>query len=148
MVKIQRLLLALALATGAAPALALEHRSVTEATILFDAPSEQGRKLFVILPQTPVELVVTLDKWAKVRDITGGLAWIERRYLSDHRRTVQVRVPRAAVRQRPEDSAPPSFEVLKDVVLELSDAPVGGWIKVKHRDGVSGYIPVTDVWGL
>lgn len=131
----------------AGPALALEHRSIGEAAILYDSPSEQGRKLFVILRQTPVEVVVTLDKWAKVRDMGGGLAWVERRHLSE-RRTVQVRGARAGIRQRPDDEAPLAFEALKNVVLEMLEPPVAGWAKVRHHDGLAGYVRVSDVWGL
>jgi SH3-like domain-containing protein len=141
------LLAVLAGLAAAAPALALEFRSVAAPAILYDAPSEQGRKLFVIAKQTPVEVVVSLDKWVKVRDMGGGLTWIERSRLSDHR-TVQVSAARATVRQKPEEAAPPVFEANRDVVLDLAEPPAAGWVKVRHRDGASGYVRVTDVWGL
>lgn len=141
------LLAALAALAAAAPALALEYRSVAAPAILYDAPSDQGRKLFVIAKQTPVEVVVSLDKWVKVRDMGGGLTWIERSRLSDHR-TVQVSAARATIRQKPEETAPPVFEANRDVVLDLAEPPAAGWVKVRHRDGASGYVRVTDVWGL
>lgn len=141
------LLAVLAGLAAAAPALALEYRSVAAPAILYDAPSDQGRKLFVIAKQTPVEVVVSLDKWVKVRDMGGGLTWIERSRLSDHR-TLQVSAPRATVRQKPEEAAPPVFEANRDVVLDLAEPPAAGWVKVRHRDGASGYVRVTDVWGL
>lgn len=141
------LLAALAGLAAAVPALALEYRSVAAPAILYDAPSEQGRKLFVIAKQTPVEVVVSLDKWVKVRDMGGGLTWIERSRLSDHR-TVQVSAARATIRQKPEETAPPVFEANRDVVLDLAEPPAAGWVKVRHRDGASGYVRVTDVWGL
>ncbi|MBL8446290.1 MAG: hypothetical protein JNJ44_02635 [Zoogloeaceae bacterium] len=131
---------------AANPVLALEYRSVTTAAILYDAPSNQARKLFIIARQTPVEVVVSVDKWVKIRDQGGGLTWIERANLSDHR-TIQVTVTRAAVRQKPEEAAPLAFEAGKDVVLEVLEPAAGGWIKVRHRDGMAGYIRVTDVWG-
>lgn len=141
------LLVALAALAAAAPALALEYRSVAAPAILYDAPSDQGRKLFVIAKQTPVEVVVSLDKWVKVRDMGGGLTWIERSRLSDHR-TVQVSAARATIRQKPEETAPPVFEANRDVILDLAEPPAAGWVKVRHRDGASGYVRVTDVWGL
>lgn len=141
------LLAVLAGLAAAAPALALEYRSVAAPAILYDAPSDQGRKLFVIAKQTPVEVVVSLDKWVKVRDMGGGLTWIERSRLSDHR-TLQVSAARATVRQKPEEAAPPVFEANRDVVLDLAEPPAAGWVKVRHRDGASGYVRVTDVWGL
>lgn len=128
-------------------AMALEYRSVGAPAILYDAPSEQGKRLYVIARLTPVEVVVSLDKWVKVRDMGGGLAWIERGRLSD-RRTLQVSAARAAVRQQPEDAAPAVFEAARDLVVDLAEPPAGGWVKVRHKDGLSGFIRVTDVWGL
>ena len=128
------------------PAQALEYRSVTAPAILYDAPSTQAHKLYIIARQTPVEVVVSVDKWVKIRDQGGGLTWIERANLSDHR-TIQVIASRAAVRQKPEAAAPLAFAVGKDVILEVVEPAVAGWIKVRHRDGLAGYIRVTDVWG-
>lgn len=130
-----------------APAHALEYRSVAAPAILYDAPSDHGKKLYIIAKQTPVEVVVSLEKWVKVRDMGGGLTWIERSRLSEHR-TLQVSAARATVRQKPEEGAPPVFEVSRDVILELAEAPAAGWVKVKHRDGLIGYVRVHEVWGL
>ena len=129
------------------PAAALEYRSVGAPAILYDAPSEQGKRLFIIARQTPVEVVVSLDKWVKVRDMGGSLSWIERGRLSDLR-TLQVSAARAAVRQKPEESAPVVFDAARDLILELSEPPSAGWVKVRHRDGLTGYVRVADVWGL
>jgi len=132
---------------AAGPAMALEFRSVAAPSILYDAPSEQGKRLFVIARQTPVEVVVSLDKWVKVRDMGGGLTWIERGRLAEQR-TLQVSAARAAVRQKPEESAPLVFEAARDVILELAEPPAGGWVKVRHRDGLTGYVRVTEIWGV
>lgn len=137
----------LAVVFAAAPAFALEYRSVAAPSILYDAPSEQGKRLYVVARQTPVEVVVSLDKWVKVRDMGGGLSWIERGRLSEQR-TLQVSAARATVRQKPEESAPAVFEAARDVILELAEPPAAGWVKVRHRDGLTGYVRVTEVWGL
>ncbi len=136
---------ALALSAGAADA--IEFRSVGEPAVLFDAPSEKGKRLYIVAPGTPVEVVVTLDKWVKVRDAGGALTWIERRALSE-KRTVMVSVPRAVVRQRPADDAPAAFETVKDAVLEFVTQPGDGWIQVRHKDGTQGYLKISEVWGL
>lgn len=141
------ILVTLAGLLAGAPSHALEYRSVATPAILYDAPSDQGRKLYIIAKQTPVEVVVSLEKWVKVRDMGGGLTWIERSRLSEHR-TLQVSAARATVRQKPEESAPPVFEVSRDVILEFSEVPAAGWVKVKHRDGLGGYVRVHEVWGL
>jgi len=139
--------LAAALAAFAAPASALDFRAVTEATVLYDAPSAKANPLFVIRAGTPVELVVTLEGWAKVRDAKGELTWIERMYLGDKRHVI-VRADRAQVRAAAEDRAVLVFEAERDVVLELLEAAPGGWVKVRHRDGQTGFVKAPQVWGL
>ncbi len=58
------------------------YRSVNvPAAILYDAPSLAGKKLYLIKAQTPVEIIVRLEGWLKVRDAEGSLAWIEARNL-------------------------------------------------------------------
>jgi SH3-like domain-containing protein len=136
---------ALALCSGAA--FAIDYRSVSEPAILFDAPSSQGKRLFIIAAGTPVEVVVVLDKWVKVRDQGGAISWIEGRKLSAQR-TVLVNVAQATARRSPDSAAPAAFEAVKDVVLELVQPPVNGWVSVRHRDGASGFLRVTEVWGL
>jgi SH3-like domain-containing protein len=125
---------------------ALDFRSVGEVAVLYDAPSTKGKKLWIIARGTPVEIVISLDKWVKVRDSSGTIAWIERSSLADQR-TVIVTAPTAEVRQAADASSPLVFCAAKDVVLNVLDNPNTGWIKVKHRDGSMGYIRTSDVWG-
>lgn len=132
---------------AASSALALDYRSVTEAAPLYDAPSTKAKALFVVLAGTPVELVVTLEGWSKVRDSKGDLAWIEKGRLTE-KRNVIVRAERAQVRAAADDKAALVFEAERDVVLELLEALPGGWARVKHRDGQSGSVKATQVWGL
>ncbi len=132
----------------AAPAWALEFRSVAEAgTVMFDAPSQKAKPLFIIAPGTPVEVVVSLGEWTKVRDATGDLAWIERKSLADKRMLI-VAAKSAEVRSQAEAGAPLVFEADKDVLLELVEPGPPGWAKVRHRDGQSGYVRTSQVWGL
>ena len=127
---------------------AADFRSVAERVVVFyDAPSARATKLFVVSEAYPVEVVVTIDNWVKVRDISGELAWVEKKSLSE-RRTVLVRAPVAAVRQNAEDAAPLVFRVREGVALDLTEVGADGWVKVRHRDGRSGYIRVAQVWGI
>lgn len=126
---------------------AVEYRTVDAATVLYDAPSQRGSKLFVIKRETPVEVVVSLEGWSKVRDADGGLSWIEKKYLSE-KRSVIVTVDRAEVRQKGEDGSPIAFEAEKNVALEYLETAPGGWIKVRHRDGQSGFVRANQIWGL
>jgi SH3-like domain-containing protein len=131
----------------AGPALALDYRSVAEATALYDAPSQKAKPLYAIARGTPVELVVAVEGWVKVRDQKGDLAWIEKRLLAE-KRTVIVRADRAQVRAGAEDKAPLAFEAEKDVVLDLVEPAAVGWARVRHRDGQQGFVKAAQVWGL
>lgn len=139
---------ALLLSAGlASQALALEYRSVSEVAVLFDAPSVKAKPMFVIAPATPVEIIVSLDAWVKVRDMKGDLAWIERRQLADLR-TLQVRPGGAQIRGEATDNAKLVFEAEADVVMEFLEAVPAGWAKVRHRDGSQGYVKASQVWGM
>jgi SH3-like domain-containing protein len=135
------------LSAHASPAHALDYRTLAEAAPVYDAPSAKSKPLFVVLAGTPVELVVSLEGWSKVRDSHGDLVWIEKKHLAE-KRNVIVRADRAQVRAAAEDKAALVFEAERDVVLELLEAAPGGWAKVKHRDGQSGFLKAPQVWGL
>jgi SH3-like domain-containing protein len=127
-------------------ALALDFRAVAaDAAVLYDGPSARSSKLFVVNKGYPLEVVVAVEGWVKVRDATGAFSWIEASKLTD-RRTVMVRVPMAEVRAKPDDGAPVAFQAQQNVILELV-AVSGGWIQVRHRDGGTGYVRAQHVWG-
>lgn len=143
----RRIVLAIA-ALAAMPAVALDYRAVeTSAAILYDTPSQKGKKLYIVRQHAPLEVVVRLEGWSKVRDAEGTLAWIETKALSD-RRHVVVTAGRAEIRKAPAADAPLAFEAEKWVALELLEAAPAGWAKVKHLDGTVGYVKSTQVWGL
>lgn len=126
---------------------AADFRSVAEnAAVLYDAPSAKAKKLYVVSHGYPVEVLVLVEGWSKVRDVSGELTWIESRQLSD-KRTVMVRTPLAQVREAADDNAPIAFQAQQNVLLELLEVASGGWLRVRHRDGQSGYVRVAQVWG-
>jgi SH3-like domain-containing protein len=127
---------------------AAEFRSIAEAgTVMFDAPSAKSKKLFAASRSYPVEIVVSIDNWAKVRDAAGELAWVEKKALSE-RRTVVVTAPVAEVRQAANDQSAVAFQAQQGVVLEVAELPAGGWVKVRHADGLAGYVRISQVWGV
>jgi len=135
----------LALAGAAAAA---DFRSVAEnATVLYDAPSRAATPLYVVSRHYPVEVIVSLEAWVKVRDHTGALSWIERKALVD-KRMVIVTAPVTVARARADESAPAVFSAQQNVALELAEVAAGGWLRVRHADGATGYVRVTQVWGL
>ena len=128
-------------------AVALDYLSVgADRAILYDAPSVQATRLFLVGKYYPVEVIVNLDQWAKVRDSTGGLAWIEKKNLSDLR-MVLVTANRADIRQSANPNAPLVFQAERDVALELLELGTAGWLKVRHRDGQTGFVLASQVWG-
>lgn len=138
----------LLLLVAAPAAQAGEFRSVAEtAALMYDAPSAKAGKLFIASRYYPVEVIVSVDNWLKVRDASGELAWVEKKSLSD-KRTVLVMAALADVRQRAEDSAPVAFQVRQGVALEVAEVAAGPWVKVRHRDGQTGYVRANQVWGL
>ena len=44
--------------------------------------------------------------------------------------------------------AVPLMTADKGVLLELVDPQITSWVKVRHRDGMIGFIKATDVWGI
>jgi SH3-like domain-containing protein len=127
---------------------AVDYVSVATAATLYDAPSVKAKARFVIARDTPVEQVVVVGAWVKVRDSAGDLLWIEKSLLSP-KRTVMVRGERAHVRQEADDQAALVFEAERDVVLDFVEMSQGsaGWVKVKHRSGQTGYVKSKEVWG-
>jgi SH3-like domain-containing protein len=143
-----RLVLGVAALACASAAQAADFRTVAEnAVVLYDAPSRASTPVFVASRYYPVEVIVNLDAWLKVRDHTGTLSWIEKKSLSD-RRMVLVTAPNVDVRTRADDAAAPAFQVTQNVALELVEIAPGGWVRVRHADGSGGYLKSSQIWGL
>lgn len=137
---------ALVLAAAATAAQA-QFLSVGEnATVLYDAPSRNAKPLYVVSRHYPLEVIVNLEAWVKVRDHTGALTWVERKTLVEQRMVV-VTAPSAEARVRPEDGAPAAFVAVQNVALELLGMVPGGWLRVRHPDGADGYLRTSLVWG-
>jgi len=133
---------------SAASAQAIDYRAVgASPVIMYDAPSLKGGKLYVAPRGMPVEVVFTSVAWSKVRDMAGDLSWVESKDLVT-RRNLIVRIANAKVRATASDSAEVVLSADKNVLLEMAEPAASGWVKVKHRDGQSGYVKAAEVWGL
>jgi SH3-like domain-containing protein len=139
-------LLLLLLLVASQSALAFDFVSVAEPAILYDANSLKAKKLFVATRYLPLEQVVVLDSWVKVRDNTGKLFWIEKRQLCS-KRYVIVTNPMAVVRRSPEDKGVAVFKAAQQLGLEWLGNTGSGWVNVRHEDGSTGYLKSSDVWG-
>ena len=78
---------------------------------------------------------------------SASLAWIEARNLVD-KRTLVVTAPLAEIRQADKPESAVLAELEKWVAVEFLEPASPGWAKVRHRDGATGYIRSTQVWGL
>lgn len=125
---------------------AFDFVSVAEPAILYDANSLKAKKLFVATRYLPLEQVVVLDNWVKVRDNSGKLFWIEKRQLSS-KRYVMVTVPTATVYRNPDNNSEVVFKATQQLGLEWLGNTGTGWVKVRHADGSTGYLKSGDVWG-
>jgi SH3-like domain-containing protein len=133
---------------AASSAQAIEYRAVgASPVIMYDAPSLKGGKLYVAPRGMPVEVVFTSGAWSKVRDMAGDLSWVESKDLIT-RRNLMVRVANAKVRATASESAEVVMSADKNVLFEMAEPAASGWVKVRHRDGQTGYVKVTEVWGL
>lgn len=131
------------------PALALEFRSVAvPKAILYDAPSAAAKKVRLLSQFYPVEVVVDLGEWLKVRDAKGSISWIEAKQLTN-KRMVMVTAAHAELRQAADAASPLLATLDKDVAIEVADERLeNGWLKVRHRDGLTGYILISSTWGF
>ena len=145
-VLIAKSLMLCGLLAAAAPVFAFDFVSVATPAILYDAPSLKAHKLFVATRYLPLEQIVSLDNWVKVRDSSGKLYWIEKRALSS-KRFVTVILPIAAVRANPDENSVAIFQAPQQLALEWLGDTGSGWLQVRHLDGTAGYVKITEVWG-
>ena len=131
----------------ATTASALDFRSIADApSILYGGPSLKTEKLYVVSAASPVEVISAIEGWVKVRMVGGEIAWAESASLVP-RRMVAIVVPVAVIRASPADTAQSSASARKGVALEFVESS-GAWVRVRHRDGIQGYVRATEVWGL
>ena len=95
----------------------------------------------------PLEVVLAYGDWLKVRDVNGELAWTEAKGLTA-KRNVITRSANLKIRATPDEAAAAVFTADKGVLLEVTEVVAGGWIKVRHRDGLVGYVKNAEIWGI
>ena len=108
--------------------------------------SAKAQKTFILSRMHPVEVLVKIDKWVKIRDADNTIGWIESAALGNTR-AVQISANTAEIRAMPNPNATIVFEAQRAVVLETTGPVVNGWLPVRHRDGQTGYVSKSQVWG-
>jgi len=135
--------------------MASDYRVTAEApAVLYDAPSAKAKPLFVYGRDVPMEVLVSVEGWTKVRDSSGSIGWLAAKSLVD-KRMLLVRASSADVRANPEEAAAVVFRAEQNVLLEFAETAVSasstatpGWVKVRHRYGQTGYVRISQVFGL
>lgn len=127
---------------------AAEFRSILpNKAITYDAPSVASNKLYIMHQGYPVEVIVNLGTWVKVRDQQGGLSWLEGKDLDTKRMVLVTDQTDIRIAESAESALLATIE--KDIVLELLSPSINhGWVKIKHRDGLVGYIQSSAIWGV
>ena len=79
-------------------ATAAEFRSVADpAVVLYDAPSLKGKPLYILGRGTPLEVLVPVEGWVKVKDVDGTFGWVEKKGLAERRMLIaRRRLPKCA----------------------------------------------------
>ena len=124
-----------------------EFKSVgANPAILYNAPSERGRKGFIAPRGMSVEIILTQNSWTKVRDVAGDLSWIDTSALAA-KRNVIASSGNLKLHTTAEENAAVVATIDKGVLLELLAPPAAGWVKLKHKDGATGFAKSAEVWG-
>jgi SH3-like domain-containing protein len=126
------------------------RQTADNATIAYEGPSAKATQQFIYSRGTPVEVVVQIEGWVKVRDMQGSLAWIERKALTE-RTQVQVKAAIADIQAAPDVSSPIVFRAESGVLLQLvtpQPPNAGAWAQVRHRDGQTGFVRIETLFGL
>ncbi|MBK7354261.1 MAG: SH3 domain-containing protein [Nitrosomonas sp.] len=118
----------------------------SNSTVMYDAPSLKAEKLFIVNAYFPVQVLVKVEGWTKVKDSTDTIAWIENKFLTE-RRYVIVTTPLANVHQSADIHSPILFQVQKDVVIEWLDSSTADWVHVRLPSGQIGFIRSSQIWG-
>jgi len=139
--------LAVALLVALNSSYAVDYVSVSEnAAVLYNKPSIDGNKLYVVSRYMPLEQAVSLDNWVKVRVSSGNMAWIEKRFVSSKRFVITTDA-QVAIHQSPEEKSAVVAQVKKQIALEFMENTDTGWLKIRHIDGLTGYVKAAQVWG-
>ena len=117
--------------------------------VLFEGPSKTTEKMYIVTEGYPLEVLVSLKDWKKVKDHNGKISWIESK--NTHKeRTVLITKDDAVIFNQANAKSHKLGNVEKFVVLKLnSPMLVGNWAQVKTQiEGLIGFVNAREVWGL
>ena len=117
--------------------------------VLFEGPSKTTEKMYIVTEGYPLEVLVSLKDWKKVKDHNGKISWIESKH-THNERTVLITKDDAVIFNQANEKSHKLANVEKFVVLKLnSPILVGNWAQVKTQiEGLIGFVNAREVWGL
>jgi len=121
----------------------------TKSALLFEGPSATTKKLYIVTEGYPLEIMVNLKDWKKVRDHTGNISWIQSN-LVDKFRTVMTIKDNVNLYHKANLQSSKLGQVSEFVVLNLNSTLVtDGWVNVQSQlEGLSGFVRLEKLWGL
>tara|TARA_B110000444_G_scaffold241838_1_gene258609 strand:+ start:1063 stop:1536 length:474 start_codon:yes stop_codon:yes gene_type:complete len=121
----------------------------TKKSILYEGPSESTSKEFIVTQSYPLQVLVKLKDWIKVRDHEGKISWIKAKDITRDR-TVLTLKNNVILFYKPSYSSVKLADISVNVALRLvSPLNTDGWIEVKTlSQNIEGFIRVQDVWGF
>src|SRR6056300_1912451 len=130
--------------------LSAEYLSVgVDQSFLHEAPSDSTKETFIVTKGYPLEVIVSLKEWNKVKDHEGLINWIKTSDLSSKRTVLNLK-NNNSIYLEPSSSSPVLARVNENVSLELLDIKkIDDWIQVYSKVGdIEGYIKAADLWGI
>jgi SH3-like domain-containing protein len=111
-------------------------------------PGDDHRLLWVYHARyLPVQVVAEDSEWRRICDPDGGLAWVHKRTTDAPRTVIRIQTQPLALHSSAKDSARVVAYLRPRSIANLTKCDEKGWCRVKV-DGVSGWIPSLQVWGL
>jgi SH3-like domain-containing protein len=132
------------------PCYSLDFVSIkSNKAILYEGPSETTKKEFIITKDYPLNVIVRLKDWIKVKDHLGKISWIQIENISKDRNVMTLK-DNTNLFYKPSVESVHLAKIEKNVALKLlSPFSTNGWIQVKTlSQNIEGYIRTEDVWGL
>lgn len=111
-------------------------------------PGDDHRLLWVYHAKgLPVQVVAENTEWRRICDPDGGLAWVHKRTTDAPRSVIRTQMRPLAVHSSGKESARVVAYLRPRAIASLTKCDDRGWCKIKV-DGVTGWIPSPQVWGL
>jgi SH3-like domain-containing protein len=94
----------------------------------------------------PLRAVEELGDWYKVEDFEGDSGWLRKKLVGKERYVI-VKGEKANVRSGPSDRYKLIGKANRGVVFQVLKVK-DKWVKIKHGDGLTGWVSRSLLWGL